>query len=123
VIAAPAFSPIEKMSDVSIIPSIMHRRDQKWNGGYKLIVRLGATANEKKRSCPRFLIVKIFGVRPQTRNLHMQAVDFDSTIRRFESSRPGQLITLNYSALFCTSFRTSKSTSFRTSVAIWFASA
>jgi hypothetical protein len=26
----------------------------KWNGGYKLIVRSGATANEKKRSCPRF---------------------------------------------------------------------
>jgi hypothetical protein len=29
----------------------------KWNGGYKLIVRLGATANEKERSCPRFSLV------------------------------------------------------------------
>src|ERR1700681_2679733 len=35
----------------------------KWNGGYKLIVRLGATANKKERSCPRFLIVEFFGVR------------------------------------------------------------
>src|SRR5712671_3996739 len=60
---ALAFSPIEKMSDVLIIPSIMLRRGQKWNGGYKLIVRLGATANEKERSCPRFLIVEFFGVR------------------------------------------------------------
>jgi hypothetical protein len=46
-----------------IIPSIMLRRGQKWNGGYKLIVRLGATANKKERSCPRFLIVEFFGVR------------------------------------------------------------
>jgi hypothetical protein len=35
----------------------------KWNGGYKFIVRLGATANKKERSCPRFLIVEFFGVR------------------------------------------------------------
>jgi len=35
----------------------------KWNGGYKLIVRLGATANKKERSCPRFLIFEFFGVR------------------------------------------------------------
>ena len=60
---ALAFSPIEKMSDVLIIPSIMLRRGQKWNGGYRLIVRLGATANEKERSCLRFLIVEFFGVR------------------------------------------------------------
>lgn len=60
---ALAFSPIEKMSDVLIIPSIMLRRGQKWNGGYKLIVRLGATANKKEKSCPRFLIVEFFGVR------------------------------------------------------------
>jgi len=26
----------------------------KWNGGCKLIVRLGATAHKKERSCPRF---------------------------------------------------------------------
>jgi hypothetical protein len=30
----------------------------KWNGG---IVRLGATANKKESSCPRFLIVEFFG--------------------------------------------------------------
>jgi hypothetical protein len=60
---ALAFPPIEKMSDGLIIPSIMLRRGQKWNGGYKLIVRLGATANKKERSCPRFLIVEFFGVR------------------------------------------------------------
>ena len=34
----------------------------KWNGGCKLIVRLGATAHKKERSCPRFLIVEFFGV-------------------------------------------------------------
>ena len=34
-------------------PSIMLRRSQKWNGVYKLIVRLGATANKKERNCPR----------------------------------------------------------------------
>jgi hypothetical protein len=62
-VVALAFSPIEKMSDVLIIPSIMLRRGQKWNGGYKLIVRLGVTANEKERSCPRLLIVEFFGVR------------------------------------------------------------
>jgi hypothetical protein len=62
-VVALAFSPIEKMSDVLIIPSIMLRRSQKWNGGFKLIVRLGATANKKERSCPRFLIVEFFGVR------------------------------------------------------------
>jgi hypothetical protein len=50
------------MSDVLIIPSIMLRRGQKWNGGYKLIVRLGATANKKERSCPRFLIVEFFAL-------------------------------------------------------------
>src|SRR5712664_523222 len=60
---ALAFPPIEKMSDGLIIPSIMLRRGQKWNGGYKLIVRLGATANKKERSCPRFLIVEFFGAR------------------------------------------------------------
>ena len=65
---ALAFSPIEKMSDVLIIPSIMLRRGQKWNGGYKLIVRLGATANKKERSCPRFLIVEFFGVRGDARS-------------------------------------------------------
>jgi hypothetical protein len=65
---ALAFSPIEKMSVVLIIPSIMLRRGQKWNGGYKLIVRLGATANKKKRSCPRFLIVEFFGVRGNARS-------------------------------------------------------
>ena len=59
-VRALAFSPIEKMSDVLIIPSIMLRRRQKWNGGDKLIVRLGATANKKERSCPRFLIVEFF---------------------------------------------------------------
>jgi hypothetical protein len=53
-VVALAFSPIEKMSDVLIILSIMLRRGQKWNGGHKLIVRLGATANEKERSCQRF---------------------------------------------------------------------
>lgn len=52
------------MSDVLIIPSIMLRRGQKWNDGYKLIVRLGATANEKERSCPRLLIVEFFGITP-----------------------------------------------------------
>ena len=57
------FSPIEKMSDVLIIPNIMLRRGRKWNGGYNLIVRLGVTANKKERSCPRFLIVEFFGVR------------------------------------------------------------
>jgi len=62
-IHALAFSPIEKMSDLLIIPSIMLRRGQKWNGGYRLIVRLGATANEKERSCLRFLMVEFFGVR------------------------------------------------------------
>jgi hypothetical protein len=35
----------------------------KWNGGYKLIVRLSATANKRERSCPRVLIVEFFGVR------------------------------------------------------------
>jgi hypothetical protein len=65
---ALVFSPIEKMSVVLIIPSIMLRRGQKWNGGYKLIVRLGATANKKKRSCPRFLIVEFFGVRGNARS-------------------------------------------------------
>jgi hypothetical protein len=62
-VVALAFLPIEKMSDLLIIPSIMLRRGQKWNGGYKLIVRLGATANEKERSCLRFLMVEFFGVR------------------------------------------------------------
>jgi hypothetical protein len=65
---ALAFSPIGKMSDVLIIPSIMLRRGQKWNGGYKLTVRLGATANKKERSCPRFLIVEFFGVRRDARS-------------------------------------------------------
>jgi len=46
-----------------IIPNIMLRRGRQWNGGYKLVVRLGATANKKERSCPRFLIVEFFGVR------------------------------------------------------------
>src|SRR5260370_38902862 len=40
----------------------------KWNGGYKLVVRLGATANKKERSCPRFLIVEFFGVRGDARS-------------------------------------------------------
>ena len=52
------FSPIEKMSEVLIIPNIMLRRGRKSNGGYNLIVRLGVTANKKERSCPRFLIVE-----------------------------------------------------------------
>jgi len=56
------------MSDVLIIPSIMLRWRLEWNGGYKLIVRLGATANKKERSCPRFLIVEFFGVRRDTRS-------------------------------------------------------
>jgi hypothetical protein len=60
---AVEFSPIEKMSDVLIIRSIMPRRGPKWNGGYRLIVRLGATANEKERSRPRFPIVEVLGVR------------------------------------------------------------
>jgi hypothetical protein len=42
------------MSDVLIIPSIMLRRGQKWNDGYKLIARLGATANEKKKTARGF---------------------------------------------------------------------
>jgi hypothetical protein len=36
----------------------------KWNGGYKLIVRLGATANKKGKK----LIVEIFGVRGDARS-------------------------------------------------------
>jgi hypothetical protein len=62
------FSPIEKMSDVLIIPNIMLRRGRKWNGGYNLIVRLGVTANRKERSCSRFLIVEFFGVRGGARS-------------------------------------------------------
>jgi hypothetical protein len=61
-VVALAFSLIEKMSDVLIIPSIMLWRCHKRNGGYKLIVRPGATANEKERSWPRLLIVEFFGV-------------------------------------------------------------
>jgi hypothetical protein len=56
---ALAFSPIEKMSDALIIPSILLRRSQKWNGGYKLVVRLGAAANKKERSCPRLFDCRI----------------------------------------------------------------
>jgi hypothetical protein len=33
----------------------------KWNRGYKLIVRLDATANKREGSCPRLLIVEFFG--------------------------------------------------------------
>jgi hypothetical protein len=69
---ALAFSPIEKMSDVLIIPSIMLRRGQKWNGSYKFIVRLSATANKKERSCPRSLIVEFFGVRAEVPKVHRQ---------------------------------------------------
>jgi hypothetical protein len=59
-IHALAFSPIEKISDVLIIPEHHAQARPKWNGGHKLIVRLGATANEKERSCPRFSIVDFF---------------------------------------------------------------
>ena len=65
---ALAFSLIEKMSDVLIIPSIMLRQGLEWNGSYKLIVRLGVTANKKKRSCPRVSIVGFFGVRGVARS-------------------------------------------------------
>jgi hypothetical protein len=30
----------------------------KWNAGYKFIVRSGAAANEKERSCSRFFAVE-----------------------------------------------------------------
>jgi hypothetical protein len=46
----------------------MVRRGRKWNDGYKLIVRLGATANKKERNWPRFLIFELFGVRGDTRS-------------------------------------------------------
>jgi hypothetical protein len=62
-VVARAFLSIEKMSDVLVISRIMLKRGQKWNGGYELIVRLGVTANERERNCPRFLIVKFSALR------------------------------------------------------------
>jgi hypothetical protein len=55
----------------------------KWNGGYKLIVRLGATANKKERSCPRFLIVEFFGVRGRCQNWLKQRMDELEKTRHF----------------------------------------
>jgi hypothetical protein len=41
----------------------------KWNGGYKLIVRLGATANKKgKKKLPAAFDYRIFGVRFDARS-------------------------------------------------------
>jgi len=52
------------MSDVVIIPSIMLRRGQKWNGGYKLIVRLGCPGEQKGKKLPAvFLYRYVIGSR------------------------------------------------------------
>jgi len=44
-------SPIEEIAERLDYPEHHAQESPNWNGGYKLIVRLGGTANKKERSC------------------------------------------------------------------------
>ena len=71
------------MSDVLIIRSIMLRRGRSGTAAIKLIVRLGATANKKERSCPAVFDGRVFRRQGRCQNWLKQRMDELEKTRHF----------------------------------------